>query len=207
MPKLINHGRRREEIAEATWRVIHSSGISGVSIRTVAAEAGLSTGSIRHVFPSRADLITHAMELVGLRARDRISRHFEEADPRARATRVIHELLPLDPERRIEIVGRREFLPTNRSLYPDEWAETIGDIRRHWYLIARAARGQYINIDLTEATHGQCYDNRHNDRYAPAIAHNFTELLALLYHRQGDIWYWLYNTYRPNGDPHDMPFI
>ena len=103
MPKLINHGRRREEIAEATWRVIHSSGISGVSIRTVAAEAGLSTGSIRHVFPSRADLITHAMELVGLRARDRISRHFEEADPRARATRVIHELLPLDPERRIEM--------------------------------------------------------------------------------------------------------
>lgn len=103
MPKLINHGRRREEIAEATWRVIHSSGISGVSIRTVAAEAGLSTGSIRHVFPSRADLITHAMELVGLRAWDRISRHFEEADPRARATRVIHELLPLDPERRIEM--------------------------------------------------------------------------------------------------------
>jgi len=64
-----------------------------------------------------------------------------------------------------------------------------------------------INIDLTEARHGECYDNRHNDRYAPAIAHNFTELLALLYHRQGDIWYWLYKTYRPNGDPHDMPLI
>ncbi|WP_225757912.1 SMI1/KNR4 family protein [Cardiobacterium sp. Marseille-Q4385] len=112
-----------------------------------------------------------------------------------------------DPEQHIEIVGRRDFIPTNRSLYPDEWAETIGDIRRHWYLIARAAQGQYINIDLTEARHGECYDNRHNDRYAPAIAHNFTELLALLYHRQGDIWYWLYKTYRPNGDPHDMPLI
>lgn len=110
-----------------------------------------------------------------------------------------------DPERRIEIVGRREFLPTNRSLYPEEWADAIGDIRRHWYLIARAEQGRYISIDLTEARHGECYNN--DDSATPAIARNFTELLALLYHRRGDIWYWLYNTYRPNGDPHDMPLI
>ena len=73
MPKLIDHDRRREEIAEATWRVIHAEGISGISIRTVAAEAGISTGSIRHVFPSKTELLVHATELVGQRAWDRTS--------------------------------------------------------------------------------------------------------------------------------------
>ena len=62
MPKLIDHDSRREEIAEATWRVIHAQGISGVSIRTVAAEAGISTGSVRHVFPSKTDLLVDATD-------------------------------------------------------------------------------------------------------------------------------------------------
>ena len=98
MPKLIDHDRRREEIAEATWRVIHAQGISGVSIRTVAAEAGISTGSLRHVFPSKADLLVHATELVG-----RIEGHLDEPDPRALVLAVIKELLPLDAERRAEM--------------------------------------------------------------------------------------------------------
>ena len=103
MPKLIDHDRRREEIAEATWRVIHAQGISGVSIRTVAAEAGISTGSLRHVFPSKADLLVHATELVGRRAQGRIEEHLYEPDPRALVLAVIKELLPLDAERRAEM--------------------------------------------------------------------------------------------------------
>ena len=103
MPKLIDHDRRREEIAEATWRVIHAQGISGVSIRTVAAEAGISTGSLRHVFPSKADLLVHATELVGRRAQGRIEEHLREPDPRALVLAVIKELLPLDAERRAEM--------------------------------------------------------------------------------------------------------
>lgn len=103
MPKLIDHDRRREEIAEATWRVIHAEGISGVSIRTVAAEAGISTGSIRHVFPSKTELLVHATELVGRRAWVRIQRHLDEPEPRALVLSVIEELLPLDAERRLEM--------------------------------------------------------------------------------------------------------
>ena len=103
MPKLIDHDRRREEIAEATWRVIHAEGISGVSIRTVAAEAGISTGSIRHVFPSKTELLVHATELVGQRAWVRIQRHLDEPEPRALVLSVIEELLPLDAERRLEM--------------------------------------------------------------------------------------------------------
>lgn len=103
MPKLIDHSQRREELAEATWRVILTQGISHVSIRTVAAEAGISTGSLRHVFPSKAELLTYAMELANERAWARITPHLGNPDVRAGVLAVIKELLPLDAERRREM--------------------------------------------------------------------------------------------------------
>ncbi|MPV50231.1 MULTISPECIES: TetR/AcrR family transcriptional regulator [unclassified Pseudactinotalea] len=103
MPKLIDHDQRREQIAEATWRVVLAEGISSVSIRTVAAEAGISTGSLRHVFPTKTELLVHAMQLVDQRAWERIQHHLEEPDPRSLVIAVIRELLPLDAERRAEM--------------------------------------------------------------------------------------------------------
>ena len=41
MPKKVDHGRRREEIAEAVCRLAGRQGLDGVSLRQVAAEAGL----------------------------------------------------------------------------------------------------------------------------------------------------------------------
>lgn len=103
MPKLIDHSQRREEISEATWRVIRQQGITAVSIRTVAAEAHLSTGSLRHVFPRKSDLLAHAMQLTVERVHRRIAVHLSEPDPRTLVLRVIRELLPLDAERRLEM--------------------------------------------------------------------------------------------------------
>lgn len=103
VPRLIDHDQRRAEIATATWRVILADGISGVSIRTVAAEAGISTGSLRHVLPRKTDLLVHAMHLVDQHARARIRRHLDEPDPRTRVLAILKELLPLDAERRAEM--------------------------------------------------------------------------------------------------------
>ncbi|CAL9483165.1 HTH-type transcriptional regulator BetI [Nocardiopsis dassonvillei] len=103
MPKLIDHGHRREEIAEAVWRVILREGVAAVSVRTVAAEAGLAVGSVRHVFPSKAELLEFSMSLVYERARSRVERHLGLSDPRALAEHVLHEFLPLDDTRRAEM--------------------------------------------------------------------------------------------------------
>lgn len=103
VPKLIDHDQRREEIAEATWQVILAQGISAVSIRTVAAQAGISTGSLRHVLPSKSDLLVASIKRVEHRARARVQRHLDEPDPRRRALAVLCELLPLDAERRAEL--------------------------------------------------------------------------------------------------------
>ena len=103
VPMLIDHARRREELAEAVWRVITRDGVGAVSVRTVAAEAGLSTGSLRHVFPSKEELLVASMELVHRRAEARLAALAPTDGPRRYATRLLAELLPLDDERRIEM--------------------------------------------------------------------------------------------------------
>lgn len=103
MPKLIDHAQRREEIATAAWRVILQKGIGAVSVRTVAAEAGLSVGSVRHVFASQTQLLAFAMELVIDRAADRITALPERDDPIESMEDIAIELLPLDEERRSEM--------------------------------------------------------------------------------------------------------
>jgi len=162
VPKLIDHDQRREEIAEATWRVILAEGISGVSIRTVAAEAKLSTGSLRHVFPSKAELLVHAMQLVDRRAWERIQRHLDEPDPRTLVIAVIKELLPLDSGRRAEMQVNIALIaeaPGSEAItrVRDETYEAIRDACRR--MIARlreaglAPRDRDIET-LTTALHG-----------------------------------------------------
>ena len=162
MPKLIDHDRRREEIAEATWRVIHAEGISGVSIRTVAAEAGISTGSIRHVFPSKTELLVHATELVGQRAWVRIQRHLDEPEPRALVLSVVEELLPLDDERRLEMevtVALIAEAPGNDKVREvlDESYEVVREVCRRLVIRLRRAGLTAPDLDIeaeTTALHG-----------------------------------------------------
>lgn len=65
MPKLINRQERKQHIAQAVWAVLAREGIRGVSVRTVAAEAGISTGSLRHVFPTLNDMMLYSLDYSG----------------------------------------------------------------------------------------------------------------------------------------------
>lgn len=103
MPRLIDHSRRREEIAEAAWRVILRDGVGGASVRTVAAEAGLSTGSLRHLFASQAELLVFALQLVLDRVTARVAAMSPKHSPTATVEAVAAELLPLDRPRRAEM--------------------------------------------------------------------------------------------------------
>ena len=100
---MIDQDSRRHEIAHAVWRIVLRDGVSAVSIRDVAAEAGLSVGSVRHVFGSKAELLEYSMALVHEQTRDRVAAHFAIKDPRKFAEAVLAELLPLDDQRRTEM--------------------------------------------------------------------------------------------------------
>jgi AcrR family transcriptional regulator len=102
MPKLVDHEQRRRELADAVWRVIRREGIDRASVRTVAAEAGWSPGALRHYFATQSALLAFAMRLVVERIEGRIAALDRAADARESVEQVLHELLPLDDERRAE---------------------------------------------------------------------------------------------------------
>ncbi|GAA0579223.1 TetR family transcriptional regulator [Kribbella sandramycini] len=106
MPKIVDHDARREEIAQALWRVVRRDGIRAASVRTVAAEAGWSAGAVRYYFPDQDGLLSFAMQLVSRRVGQRITALTERGGAKGSATavalRYLEEALPLDEERMAE---------------------------------------------------------------------------------------------------------
>jgi AcrR family transcriptional regulator len=102
MPKIVDHDARREEIAQALWRVVRRDGMRAASVRTVAAEAGWSAGAVRYYFPDQDGLISFAMDLVSQRVRDRVSQLDATGTPVEIVLRYLEEVIPLDPERLAE---------------------------------------------------------------------------------------------------------
>lgn len=90
-------------MAEALWRVVTTKGVGAVSVRTVAQEAGVVVGSLRHVFPSRAELLQFSAELMEARVAERVLAVPEDRDHRHFALAVLKELLPLTAESRAEM--------------------------------------------------------------------------------------------------------
>lgn len=62
MPKIVDHDARRREIVDALWRVVQRDGIAAVSVRSIAAEAGVSKASISHYFARQSDVLEFAVE-------------------------------------------------------------------------------------------------------------------------------------------------
>lgn len=103
MSRNIDKAARKEQLAEAVWQVILDQGISAVSIRAVAEQAGLVVGSLRHVFPTRTELVKFSAELMVQRATNRVLATPLKDDPQEYVLDVIKHLLPLEPDSRAEL--------------------------------------------------------------------------------------------------------
>jgi AcrR family transcriptional regulator len=57
MPKRVDHGTRREEIARAALRLCVREGLASVTVGRVAAEASISKGLVQHYFPAKEALL------------------------------------------------------------------------------------------------------------------------------------------------------
>lgn len=120
MPKVVDHDVRRQQIADALLAVVRRDGVGAVSVRSVAAEAGLSVGSMRHTAASQSELVAFAMEAVAERVARRV------ADRSSGWTRqmppalddlagLCGEVLPLDPERLAEASVWLELVTLGRT--------------------------------------------------------------------------------------------
>jgi DNA-binding transcriptional regulator YbjK len=61
MPKIVDHDVQREKFANAAIRIVARAGLEGLTMRAVAAEAGLSYGSLFHYFNSKDELLMEAI--------------------------------------------------------------------------------------------------------------------------------------------------
>ena len=103
MPRRIDIDQRKAHLAEAVWSIILERGIGAVSVRTVADAAGVAVGSLRHVFPTRTELLAFSAELMVQRATDRILAVPRSGDAALDAVALLSHLLPLDPDSRAEL--------------------------------------------------------------------------------------------------------
>jgi AcrR family transcriptional regulator len=109
VPKQVDHQERRKVIAASVWRLTAAHGLDSVSMRQVAADAGISLGQVQHYFANKDDLLAFALDLVSERVEARIAarvaalaEHDEEPEPRARVHALLIEMLPLDEQRHLE---------------------------------------------------------------------------------------------------------
>lgn len=106
---------RREEIADAVLRVIRRAGVGAASVRTVADEAGMSTGSLRHFFGSQSELLLFAMELVIRRVTERIADIAPTGELLVDARVLVDQFVPLDDTRRVEMDVWQSFVVAART--------------------------------------------------------------------------------------------
>lgn len=114
MVRTIDGDERRRVLAEAVWRIVRRDGLAAASVRTVAAESGLSTGSVRHFFTTQHELLEFAMRQLFARVAARIAESAAIGDPAERALAVLGEMMPLTDVSRDEAVVHFDFVVHSR---------------------------------------------------------------------------------------------
>ncbi|MEK0312299.1 TetR/AcrR family transcriptional regulator [Cohnella sp. 56] len=155
MPKIVDHEKRKEHIADAVLRLVRREGLDGVSVRRAAEEASISLGALRHYFDAQHDLLAYAMRLLVRRVNARIDSLAFTGQPRADMEKVIEQLAPLDDERLGEaevwlaFAGKAVSDPAIRALSQEVHEELYAGFRRSIDLLSeRGLTRPGIDIDL-----------------------------------------------------------
>jgi DNA-binding transcriptional regulator YbjK len=100
VPKIVDHDERRRIIVEALWRVVARDGAHEVSVRHVAAEAGMPKSSIGHYVGTMPQLMGLAVDQLVPENTDFVV-SLDPLDLDAdKATEVLCTLVPMSERRR-----------------------------------------------------------------------------------------------------------
>ena len=156
MPRPTVAAARREEIIQATIRCLARDGASGLRMKGVAREAGVSQAILHYYFANKRAIFIAALDTVSRDLNRRLARRLEGArDARARLRAVIGGCLGLADENRefwlvfVEFWGEMmhdaELARVNAALYR-EFRRTLGA------LVAHGVRaGVFRRVDPEEA--------------------------------------------------------
>jgi len=98
MPKIVDHEKRRDEIALIACRVVAQHGFEQATIVRIARAAGCTTGMIAHYFDTKQEIIVAALRLILRRIEERLTQAHGTADLLA----LLSDALPIDETRYME---------------------------------------------------------------------------------------------------------
>ena len=104
MPRTADHDARRAQIIDGLVRVAARDGLHAVTMRSVAAAAGVSLRLVQYYFESKAQLMNAALERLERQSHERWAARLQGLrDPSAReiVEALVAEALPTDAESRV----------------------------------------------------------------------------------------------------------
>lgn len=136
--------------------MILREGLAGVTVRGVAAEAGWSTGSLRHYFSSQHELQAYVVrattQTLRRRVMPRVQRPRTHDSVVERIASIVEEMLPLDDERREEYALWSAVVAWERQHPPEGGSVTWTDQRALYRQCIALLRGYEPTRDLSQAT-------------------------------------------------------
>src|SRR5271154_1026491 len=160
MPKIVDHAKRREEIAHLACQVVASYGFEQATVARIARAAGYTTGMVAHYYDSKQDIILAALRLILLRIEERLTRERQSGE--ASLLEVLSEALAIDAQRlaecsfwmafwgqvsahhklkRLNAWVHREYMRLFARCFAEYWAE--------WSAWPRAVRDQVLRSMVT----------------------------------------------------------
>ncbi|NUT34608.1 MAG: TetR family transcriptional regulator [Hamadaea sp.] len=126
MPKKVDVDERRREFAEAVYRVIETGGSEALSLRDVAAEAGVSMGMVQHYFRTKDEMLLFALDHMGARVGSRLQNRLaalHDPTPKEVVRAMLAEMLPSTKESRQEAAVSIAFF--NRAVVTPAYAQAL----------------------------------------------------------------------------------
>ena len=186
MPKIVDHERRREEIAHVACQVIARHGFEQATVARIARSAGFTTGMVAHYFESKQQIVIAALRLILTRMEQRLVRSSRSGE--TRLFKVLSEGLPLDAQRfaecafwtafwgqvavdpafkRINAAIHREYQRLYERCFEQCWPQKPSVGQRHVYL-RREALADAFHQGRAGAEEERPRPRRHVARRHPA---------------------------------------
>jgi len=126
MPKIVDHQKQKEKVAQAVWQVILQSGIDNASVRNIAEKANLSVSTMRHYFTNQSELLYFSMQLIIDRMEERIKSRAQqfEGSPFEASQKIVEFFIPFNNEEQIEL---QVWLSFNAKALSDDKMRELSD--------------------------------------------------------------------------------
>nr|WP_055501697.1 TetR/AcrR family transcriptional regulator [Nonomuraea pusilla] len=105
MPRQVDHDERRRRLTEALLRIAGTRGLQAVSMREIAAEAGVSLRVVQYYFTNKQALLDAGLAELGARMDRRVRQRAAaagELSTRAVLAAVVGAILPSDEQSRLD---------------------------------------------------------------------------------------------------------